>query len=97
MDRYHPARDDLEPLRGNRRAFAQATWRHLLFGLVLGELERRLNAEGEFEPLEDVPVASNGHGNIEHAAAGAPAPKRTERSPRRAALGSASTAGVAQG
>ena len=56
---------------GTRRAFAQATWRHLLFGLVLGELERRLNAEGEFEPLEDVPVASNGHGNIEHAAAGA--------------------------
>ena len=39
--------------------------------LVLGELERRLNAQGEFEPLEDVPVASNGHGNIEHAAAGA--------------------------
>ena len=38
---------------------------------MLGELERRLNAEGEFEPLEDVPVASNGHGNIEHAAAGA--------------------------
>ena len=62
---------DLEPLHGNGRAFAQATWRHLLFGLVLGELERRLNAEGEFEPLEDVPVASNGHGNIEHAAAGA--------------------------
>ena len=29
------------------RAFAQATWRHLLFGVVLGELERRLNAPGE--------------------------------------------------
>ena len=56
---------------GNRRAFAQATWRHLLFGVVLGELERRLNAADEFEPLEDVPVASNGHGNIEHAAVGA--------------------------
>ena len=25
-------------------AFAQATWRHVLFGAVLGELERRLNA-----------------------------------------------------
>ena len=71
VDRYHPARSELEPLRGNRRAFAQAAWRHLLFGLVLGEVERRLNAEGEFEPLEQVPVASNGHGNIEHAAAGA--------------------------
>ncbi|HEU0024603.1 MAG TPA: hypothetical protein VFQ12_08230 [Thermoleophilaceae bacterium] len=73
VDRYHPARGDLEPLGGNRRAFAQATWRHLLFGLVLAELERRLNPAGEFEPLEDVPVASNGHGNIEHAVAGAEA------------------------
>ena len=69
-DRFHPARDDLETLAGNRRAFAQATWRHLLFGLVLGELERRLNP-----PEEDVPppyealVSSNGHGQIEHAVA----------------------------
>ena len=34
----------LPPLSGNRRALAQATWRHVLFALVLGELERRLNA-----------------------------------------------------
>jgi hypothetical protein len=71
LDRHHPARSELEPLTGNSRAFAQATWRHLLFGLVLGELERRLNPEGEFEPLESVPVSSNGHGNIERAAVGA--------------------------
>jgi hypothetical protein len=71
VDRHHPARSDLETLAGNRRAFAQGLWRHLLFGLILGELERRLNAEGEFEPLEGVPVSSNGHGNIEHAAVGA--------------------------
>jgi hypothetical protein len=71
VDAYHPARAELPPLSGNRRAFAQATWRHLLFGLVLGELERRLNAGAAFEPLEEVPVASNGHGNIEHAAVGA--------------------------
>jgi hypothetical protein len=71
IDRHHPARSELAPLSGNRRAFAQAAWRHLVFGLVLGELERRLNAEGEFEPLEGVPVSSNGHGNIEHAAVGA--------------------------
>jgi hypothetical protein len=71
IDRHHPARSELEPLAGNRRAFAQAAWRHFLFGVVLGELERRLNAEGEFEPLEGVPVASNGHGNIERAAVGA--------------------------
>jgi hypothetical protein len=71
VDRHHPARRELTTLAGNRAAFAQATWRHLLFGLVLGELERRLNAAGEFEPLEQVPVSSNGHGNIEHAAVGA--------------------------
>jgi hypothetical protein len=67
IDRHHPARADLEPLGGNRRAFAQAGWRHLLFGLVLAELERRLNDSAQFEPLEQVPVSSNGHGDIERA------------------------------
>jgi hypothetical protein len=71
IDRHHPARKDLEPLTNNRRAFAQAAWRHLLFGVILAELERRLNDETEFEPLERVPISSNGHGNIEHAAVGA--------------------------
>jgi hypothetical protein len=66
VDRYHPARDELTKLSGNRRAFAQATWRHLVFGLVLGELERRVNSEDEYEP-PPVPVSSNGHGNIEAA------------------------------
>ena len=42
VDRFHPARDRLPTLGGSRAAFAQATWRHLLFGAVLGELERRL-------------------------------------------------------
>jgi hypothetical protein len=56
-------------LASDRRVFLQSAWRHLLFGLVLGELERRLNPIDEFEPLEQVPVASNGHGNIEHATA----------------------------
>jgi hypothetical protein len=70
LDRYHPARRDLPALEGNRRAFAQATWRHLVFGMVLGELERRLNPADAFEP-PDVPVSSNGHGNIEQAAVGA--------------------------
>lgn len=63
-DRYHPARKELTPLGDNARAFAQATWRHLVFGLVVGELERRLNPDGLDEPPE-VPVSSNGHGNIE--------------------------------
>jgi hypothetical protein len=69
-DHYHPARGDLVALGGNKRALAQATWRHFLFGAVLGELERRLNSPDEFEPPE-VPISSNGHGNIEHAAVGA--------------------------
>lgn len=69
-DRVHPARGDLEQLSGNRRAFAQAAWRHLLFGTILGELERRLNP-----PAEDIPppyealASQNGHGSIEHAVA----------------------------
>jgi hypothetical protein len=71
VDRHHPARSELEQLGGNRRALAQATWRHLLFGLVLGELERRLNPEDEFEPPGKVPVSSNGHGDLEQATAGA--------------------------
>jgi hypothetical protein len=54
-------------LWGSGPAFAQATWRHLLFGAVLGELERRLNAEEpEAEPMNDATAATNGHGHREH-------------------------------
>jgi hypothetical protein len=42
-ERFHPARDELPKLSGSRAALAQATWRHLLFGFVLGEAERALN------------------------------------------------------
>ncbi len=67
-DRFHPARDQLPKLTGNPRAFAQATWRHLLFGVVLGELERRLNATPEAAPPEiDIAYSSNGHGSLEDA------------------------------
>ena len=40
VDRYHPARGEpgIPPLLSSRRAFAQATWRHALFGAVLGRL-----------------------------------------------------------
>ena len=40
VDRYHPARGEpgIPRLLTNPRAFAQATWRHLLFGTVLGKL-----------------------------------------------------------
>ena len=35
--RLHPARDEL-PSMTTKRAFVQATWRHLLFGWLLGRL-----------------------------------------------------------
>ncbi|MDQ3720962.1 MAG: hypothetical protein M3350_09325 [Actinomycetota bacterium] len=73
VDRYHPARKELTPLSGNVRALAQGAWRHLLFGAVLGELERRLNAEDAAEEPPPVPVSSNGRGDIEGAVAAAPA------------------------
>jgi hypothetical protein len=40
VDRYHPARGEpgVPPLLTSPRAFAQATWRHALFGAVLGRL-----------------------------------------------------------
>jgi hypothetical protein len=67
-DRFHPAREDLPQLSGNRHAFLQSTWRHLVFGLVLGELERRVNAEPEPTPPEpQTDYSSNGHGSLEHA------------------------------
>jgi hypothetical protein len=71
-DHYHPSRDQLPVLRGNRRAFAQATWRHLLFGFVLGELERRLDRAGTVPPPGPaVDYASNGHGSLERAVSSA--------------------------
>ncbi len=67
-DRFHPARKQLPALAGDRRAFAQAAWRHMLFGLILGELERRLNAEPEPAPMQPAAdYSSNGHGSLEHA------------------------------
>jgi hypothetical protein len=67
VDRHHPARDDLPPLAAQPRAFAQATWRHLLFGVVLGELERRLNAPPAAPFGYEHAISSNGHGNLERA------------------------------
>jgi hypothetical protein len=69
LDRVHPARADLPTLWGSGRAFAQATWRHVLFGFVLGELERRLNPPEEIVPrVDDAVVSTNGHGSVEHVA-----------------------------
>jgi hypothetical protein len=66
VDRYHPARKDLVGLSGNGRAFAQAAWRHALFGLVLGGLEALINDRSADEP-PPVPYSSNGHGSLEAA------------------------------
>jgi len=40
VDRYHPARGEqgVPPLLTNRRALAQATWRHTVFGVLIGRL-----------------------------------------------------------
>jgi hypothetical protein len=67
----HPAGKDFPPLFANPRAIAQATWRHALFGLVLGELERRLNAPQDADlPAYEAAASTNGHGDLEKALAG---------------------------
>jgi hypothetical protein len=53
-------------LASSGRAFLQSAWRHLVFGIVLGELERRLNGPPELRPVSDEAVASNGHGSAAH-------------------------------
>jgi hypothetical protein len=64
IDRAHPRRSELPQLKGNSRAFWQATWRHAVFGIVLGELERRLNRDLPEDPPA-VPASTNGHGTME--------------------------------
>jgi hypothetical protein len=67
LSRVHPAAGEMPQLWGSSRAFAQATWRHVLFGTVLGELERRLNPpDSEPRPIDPAAAASNGHGSAEH-------------------------------
>ena len=66
VERVHPARREIPRLAGNPRALAQATWRHVLFAVVVGVLEERLN-QGLRIDVHEVPVSSNGHGDIEFA------------------------------
>jgi xanthosine utilization system XapX-like protein len=62
-----PAMALVEPgLARSGRAFAQSLWRHVVFGVVLGVLERRLNGPPELQPVSDEAVASNGHGSAAH-------------------------------
>jgi hypothetical protein len=45
----------------------------VVFGAVLGELERRLNPPAaELVPVDEVAVASNGHGSAAHLVASDP-------------------------
>jgi hypothetical protein len=69
-----PAIALVEPsLVGSGRAFLQSAWRHILFGAVLGELERRLNPPAaDLEPVSEEAVASNGHGSAAHLVASGP-------------------------
>ena len=72
IHRVHPAGKGFPTLFANPRAIGQATWRHLLFGVVLGELERRLNAPADPEiPSYEHVASSNGHGDLEKAMTGA--------------------------
>jgi hypothetical protein len=69
-----PATALVEPsLFRSGRAFAQSAWRHLVFGVVTGELERRLNpAAAELKPVDEAAVASNGHGSAANLVASGP-------------------------
>jgi hypothetical protein len=62
-DKVHPARDELVSLSGNRAAFAQATWRHALFGATLGAVEGLLNTDVEQAPSDEptAPAATELH------------------------------------
>ena len=66
VDVRHPAQGDIPALWGNRRALLQATWRHALFGAVLGALEALINDRSADEP-PTIPFSSNGHGSLETA------------------------------
>jgi hypothetical protein len=67
LPRVHPSGERFPQLWGSGRAFAQGAWRHVLFGFVLGELERRLNRPPEPPPYLEPVISSNGHGDLEHA------------------------------
>ena len=79
VDRYHPARAELEPLRGQPPRLRPG---HLAPRAVRrgpGRARAAPERRGRVRAPEDVPVSSNGHGNIEHAAVGASEPRRRSR------------------
>lgn len=73
----HPAADEIPRLWGSNAALAQATWRHLLFGTVLGEIERRLNPApdeaAQPSPVDEAVASTNGHAKAEYVVGTSPA------------------------
>ena len=62
----HPAGAQFPQLWGDRRAFAQATWRHVLFGACSGARGAPEPAADEAAPADEDHSSTNGHGNVEH-------------------------------
>lgn len=54
-DRFHPAREQMPVMTGNRRAWWQAAWRHFVFGSALGVFELALNPDPD-DAVESEPV-----------------------------------------
>lgn len=74
-DSHHPGRSRMPALTGSRRAFWQAAWRHALFGVLLGELEHRLNGPPPPPPAPaptgfEEYASRNGYGSLDHAVVG---------------------------
>ncbi len=94
-DRVHPARKKLPKLAGNRKAFAQATTRHLVFGIARrarAPAQRRARAgptAGGHRLLEQRPRLARGRDHsrgdgVERGAGGRPGPghRRAPGGPR---------------
>ena len=62
---WHPASERFPRMWGNHAAFAQATWRHALFGAVLGTLEARLNPPPAGATGEPGAASADGHGEAQ--------------------------------
>lgn len=64
-DNVHPA-EDLPKAFLDARAFLVSAWRHLLFGIVLGEVERRMNASEPILGAEELSFTASSNGHSEY-------------------------------
>ena len=65
-DRFHPAREEMVTMSGNRNAWWQAAWRHFVFGAALGVFEKLLNPTEPEPEVTDEPQPLNGSRNGNH-------------------------------